>query len=249
MHESNNSLFEVDVENYNGPLEVLLDLAKAQKVNLEEISITKLADQFHDFISTKKEVDSYFREEKTFLSGVAFCQGEDGVLKIFSFSPIEISLFEKFSEILDYDVGRHNQLATLKVTKEPVVKVVEGHSHVDLLPSRDFKKRSLLKLVLNLLIYVKVNNSNLEFKRNPKPSGGKKKREFSENNQTSRSFCTLSLDTGKDLVLIDNMQENSNERKKGVISKRNGNAHSLRREVEEIKEDSPLVKYVFKESS
>ncbi len=57
MHESNNSLFEVDVENYNGPLEVLLDLAKAQKVNLEEISITKLADQFHDFISTKKDIN------------------------------------------------------------------------------------------------------------------------------------------------------------------------------------------------
>ena len=57
MHESNNSLFEVDIENYNGPLEVLLDLAKAQKVNLEEISITKLADQFHDFISTKKDIN------------------------------------------------------------------------------------------------------------------------------------------------------------------------------------------------
>tara|TARA_A100001035_G_scaffold95581_1_gene74995 strand:- start:1862 stop:2602 length:741 start_codon:yes stop_codon:yes gene_type:complete len=57
MHESNNSLFEVDVDNYNGPLEVLLDLAKAQKVNLEEISITKLADQFHDFISTKKDIN------------------------------------------------------------------------------------------------------------------------------------------------------------------------------------------------
>ena len=46
MFDSSRSLFEVDVENYNGPLDVLLDLAKAQKVNLEEISITKLADQF-----------------------------------------------------------------------------------------------------------------------------------------------------------------------------------------------------------
>ena len=54
MIESNNSLFEVDLDNYNGPLEVLLDLAKAQKVNLEEISITKLADQFHNYMSVKK---------------------------------------------------------------------------------------------------------------------------------------------------------------------------------------------------
>ena len=43
--------FNVNLNNFNGPLEVLLDLAKSQKVNLEEISITKLADQFHDFIN------------------------------------------------------------------------------------------------------------------------------------------------------------------------------------------------------
>ena len=57
MIESKNMLFEVDVENYNGPLDVLLDLAKAQKVNLEEISITKLADQFHNYISNKKDLN------------------------------------------------------------------------------------------------------------------------------------------------------------------------------------------------
>ena len=57
MSESNSSLFNVDVENYNGSLDVLLDLAKAQKVNLEEISITKLADQFHDYISNKKDLN------------------------------------------------------------------------------------------------------------------------------------------------------------------------------------------------
>ena len=47
------SLFSVDIENYNGPLDVLLELAKTQKVNLENISITKLADQFNDFIKRK----------------------------------------------------------------------------------------------------------------------------------------------------------------------------------------------------
>ena len=43
----------INVPNYTGPLEVLLDLAKSQKVNLAEISITKLADEFLMFI--KKE--------------------------------------------------------------------------------------------------------------------------------------------------------------------------------------------------
>ncbi len=57
MEEKDSRLFKVNVQNYNGPLDVLLDLAKAQKVNLENISITKLADQFHDFITNEKNLN------------------------------------------------------------------------------------------------------------------------------------------------------------------------------------------------
>ena len=57
MIKSDSVLFKVDIENYNGPLDVLLDLAKTQKVNLENISITKLADQFHDFITKEKKIN------------------------------------------------------------------------------------------------------------------------------------------------------------------------------------------------
>ena len=57
MIENDSTLFKVDIENFKGPLDVLLDLAKTQKVNLEDISITKLADQFHDFISSEKDLN------------------------------------------------------------------------------------------------------------------------------------------------------------------------------------------------
>jgi len=57
MFENESLLFKVDLDNYNGPLDVLLDLAKAQKVNLENISITKLADQFHDYITKEKNLN------------------------------------------------------------------------------------------------------------------------------------------------------------------------------------------------
>jgi len=54
----NDSLeFKVDLKNFSGPLEVLLDLAKSQKVDLEKISITKLADQFHEYIKSTKEIN------------------------------------------------------------------------------------------------------------------------------------------------------------------------------------------------
>ncbi len=57
MIENDSTLFKVDIENYNGPLDVLLDLAKAQKVKLEDISITKLADQFYEFITVEKNLN------------------------------------------------------------------------------------------------------------------------------------------------------------------------------------------------
>ena len=63
MIDNESSLFKVDIENFNGPLDVLLDLAKAQKVNLEDISITKLADQFHDFITQNKDLNLEFASE------------------------------------------------------------------------------------------------------------------------------------------------------------------------------------------
>ena len=57
MSVTDSELFNVDINNYNGPLDVLLDLAKAQKVDLEEISITKLADQFHEYITNEKNLN------------------------------------------------------------------------------------------------------------------------------------------------------------------------------------------------
>ena len=57
MSFNDSEFFNVQIENYNGPLDVLLELAKTQKVNLENISITKLADQFNDFIKKENELN------------------------------------------------------------------------------------------------------------------------------------------------------------------------------------------------
>jgi len=57
MLNNDSNQFNVNLSSYSGPLDVLLDLAKSQKVNLENISITKLADQFHDFITKAKDVN------------------------------------------------------------------------------------------------------------------------------------------------------------------------------------------------
>ena len=49
--------FQIDLSNYSGSLDLLLDLAKSQKVNLEEISITKLADQFNNYITNTENLN------------------------------------------------------------------------------------------------------------------------------------------------------------------------------------------------
>ena len=57
MESKNINQISIDIPNYSGPLEALLDLAKTQKVDLAEISITKLADQFLEFIKKKEKLN------------------------------------------------------------------------------------------------------------------------------------------------------------------------------------------------
>ena len=52
-----NKELKIKIDNYSGPLEVLLDLAKSQKVDLANISITQLADQFINFITSAKKIN------------------------------------------------------------------------------------------------------------------------------------------------------------------------------------------------
>ena len=57
MESKNINQISVDIPNYTGPLEILLDLAKAQKVDLAEISITLLADQFLKYIKKNQNLN------------------------------------------------------------------------------------------------------------------------------------------------------------------------------------------------
>ena len=57
MDLNTNKSLKINIDNYSGPLDVLLDLAKTQKVDLEDISITQLADQFTEFINSTKSID------------------------------------------------------------------------------------------------------------------------------------------------------------------------------------------------
>jgi segregation and condensation protein A len=57
MESNKKNYISVKIPNYSGPLEVLLDLAKTQKVDLTKISITKLADQFLEYIKDTRDLN------------------------------------------------------------------------------------------------------------------------------------------------------------------------------------------------
>ena len=57
MESKNLENISINIPNYSGPLEVLLDLAKSQKVDLAKISISKLADQFLEYIKDRENLN------------------------------------------------------------------------------------------------------------------------------------------------------------------------------------------------
>jgi len=57
MESNKKTIIPIVIPNYTGPLEILLELAKTQKVDLTKISITKLADQFLEYIKKSKDLN------------------------------------------------------------------------------------------------------------------------------------------------------------------------------------------------
>ena len=59
MNENDSALFKVDVDNYNGPLDVLLELVHKNKFDLKNLPILSLCNQYNAFIVDLKNVTRY----------------------------------------------------------------------------------------------------------------------------------------------------------------------------------------------
>jgi len=57
MHSNDSNSLSLNILNYSGPLDALLELAKSQKVDLNQISVTELADQFHNFLTKSTKLN------------------------------------------------------------------------------------------------------------------------------------------------------------------------------------------------
>ena len=54
MDKYNNNKLNLNLENFEGPIDLLLELGKNQKVDLSKISILKLAEQYLEYINLVK---------------------------------------------------------------------------------------------------------------------------------------------------------------------------------------------------
>ena len=56
QHKIKKDKFILDLNGFDGPLELLLSLAQKQKVDLKEISITELVDQYLTFVKNASKL-------------------------------------------------------------------------------------------------------------------------------------------------------------------------------------------------
>ena len=54
--------FVLNIDGYEGPIELLLDLAKKQKVDLKHISILELADQYSNYVKSKIKTTNFINK-------------------------------------------------------------------------------------------------------------------------------------------------------------------------------------------
>ena len=54
--------FVLNIDGYEGPIELLLDLAKKQEVDLKHISILELADQYSNYVKNKIKMLEYYHK-------------------------------------------------------------------------------------------------------------------------------------------------------------------------------------------
>ena len=57
INQQNQDSLLLDLDGFEGPIDLLLNLAREQKVDLSSISILQLADQYINFIQNSKKID------------------------------------------------------------------------------------------------------------------------------------------------------------------------------------------------
>ncbi len=111
--------FIVDVDGWEGPLDVLLALARAQKVDLRQISIVQLADQYLAYVAAARRASLELAAE--YLVMAAWLRGEQVVPEHALGSgvahplPMEVAAFDELVVVIERHAIDHTQLIAVRV--------------------------------------------------------------------------------------------------------------------------------------
>ena len=153
--ESNiNNQISVDIPNYSGPLETLLDLAKKQKVDLTQISVTKLADEFSDYIKNFKDkilLIVAFHEDTMVASAINFISKSHLYGRLWG-SKYEIPFlhFELcYYQAIEYAIS--NNIKIVEAGAQGEHKLQRGYAPVKTWSSHWIKDKEFSKAIRNFL--------------------------------------------------------------------------------------------------
>ncbi len=147
LRKENSFIFNLDIEGFSGPLDLLLQLAQTKKLDITKISILELVDQYLNFIKKAKELDLHIASDYLVMAAIlAFIkskmllpdQGEDSKDR----SPLP--------EILEFNLKRLNAMR----------KCADSLSQRKLLNEKRFLKGQILdqSIVLETEYYCSSKN-------------------------------------------------------------------------------------------
>ena len=70
LRKDNNFIFNLDIDGFNGPLDLLLQLAQTKKLDITKISILELVDQYLSFIKKAKELDLHIASDYLVMAAI-----------------------------------------------------------------------------------------------------------------------------------------------------------------------------------
>ena len=70
LKKENNFILNLDIDGFNGPLDLLLQLAQTKKLDITKISILELVDQYLSFIKKAKELDLHIASDYLVMAAI-----------------------------------------------------------------------------------------------------------------------------------------------------------------------------------
>ena len=145
--KENAFIFNLDIDGFNGPLDLLLQLAQTKKLDITKISILELVDQYLDFIKKAKELDLHIASDYLVMAAIlAFIKSK----MLLPDQDKDKEDLNPLPEILEFNLKRLNAMR----------KSADSLSKRDLLNEKRFLKGQILdqSIVLETEYYCSSKN-------------------------------------------------------------------------------------------